>query len=412
LRPGGSKNACSGANLDPLETEPEPLVKPPRPLARRWAAEVPYWLLVQELGHAQTDALLAEDPDAGARVAAGGRPSRDAISMQVWTDAGQGYALEGRAEFCPSAVLDAAVSDDPTEQEVAVTGWSQRRDVAVGTLVSLGDQLVRVDGLSGTSLTVGRGCLDTVPRAHAAGTPILFWQDLAGLSEPRFAAGEEIAAKMLPETGFGPLPLAQAPEDRVTLASRAVRPLPPGDVRADGLHVSTPAGKEMLLSWAHRDRLGQTSAVFDDYLAGDIGPEPGVAYQVRLHWVDAAIDETIEPAAAVIDVGQATTYALVEADYPVLPPGVETAAIRVRAVRDGYEDFSFREFRVAVGGKVHVVDQELRLDLRGPTVDVLRQDVAMIFEGPGVDVPAQDLVLHAAPAGLGVLAQELVVEVV
>ena len=37
--------------------DPGDLIVPPQPLARRWVAEAPYWLLVQELGHAQADAL-------------------------------------------------------------------------------------------------------------------------------------------------------------------------------------------------------------------------------------------------------------------------------------------------------------------------------------------------------------------
>ncbi|MEO1511083.1 MAG: hypothetical protein AAFU70_03330, partial [Planctomycetota bacterium] len=98
--------------------DPGDLVVPPQPLARRWIAEAPYWLLVQELGHAQADALLDEDPDAGALVAAGERPSADALSAQVWTDAGQGYALEGASEFVPSALLAADVTEDPAERDL------------------------------------------------------------------------------------------------------------------------------------------------------------------------------------------------------------------------------------------------------------------------------------------------------
>ena len=389
---------------------PGGLTAAPKPLARRWIAEAPYWLLVQELGHAQADALLAEDPDVGALVTAGERPSADALSAQLWTEVGTGYALEQSAEFAPTALLAADVSDDPLETELAVVSWTGMDAVAIGTLAAVGDELVRIDGVSATTITIGRGCLDTVPVAHPAGTPVICWQALADATEARFAAGEVVSAKLLPETGFGVLPLADAPEDQVTLASRAIRPLPPGRVQADGMYLRILPDREAALTWAHRDRLAQTSAVFDAYTAPDIGPEPGVAYEVRIHWVDKATDATLEPAAAVIAVGQATSYTLTEADYPVPPLGVEQAAIRVRAVRDGYDDRTFREFRVAIGGYVQVVEQELTLVFLGATVDVVAQELVVASLGPTVDVLGQELVVEHRGPSVDVLAQELIAE--
>ena len=156
--------------------DPGRLILPPKPLARRWVTEAPYWLLVQELGHAQADALLDEDPDAGALVAAGERPSADALSAQVWTDSGTGYALEAGVEFVPTALLTADVTDDPAERVLPVGSWTGLTDVTIGTLAAIGEELVRIDGVSATTLTVGRGCLDTVPQVHPAGTPVICWQ--------------------------------------------------------------------------------------------------------------------------------------------------------------------------------------------------------------------------------------------
>lgn len=390
---------------------PGSLTVRPKPLVRRFVAEAPYWLLVQELGHVQADALLAEDPDAGALVAAGERPSADALSAQLWTDLGQGFALEQSVEFAPTALLAADISDDPTETELAVDSWSGMEAVAIGTLAAIGDELVRIDGVSASSITVGRGCLDTVPLAHPAGTPVICWQALADATEARFAAGEVVAAKLLPETGFGVLPLAQVPEDEVVMASRAIRPLPPGRLQADGSWLKTLPDREAVLTWAHRDRLAQTSAVFDSYTAPDIGPEPGVAYEVRIHWVDAATGATLEPAAAVIPVGQATGYTLVESDYPVPPFGIEHAAIRVRAVRDDHDDRAFRELRVPIGGYVHVAEQELTLVFLGSSVDVVAQELVVASLGPAVDVLGQELVVAHRGPSVDVLAQELIVEI-
>ena len=312
-------------------------------------------MLVQELGHAQADALLEEDPGVGAIVAAGERPSADALSAQVWSDSGAGYTLEEAVEFVPTTLLASDVSDDPGERVFTVGGWTGLGDVAIGTLAAIGDELVRIDGVSATALTVGRGCLDTVPQAHPAGTPIVCWQQLANASDAGFAAGETVTIKMLPETGFGTLPLAQAPEDAVTLASRAIRPLPPGDLRGNGTSVVNPNALNLgpvLLTWSHRDRLTQTSSVFDAYDAADIGPEPGLTYVVEMRWVDPNTDTTLEPLAAVIDVGTANSMTLTKDDVPLLaaPTGTKHFEVRVQARRTAgtisYEAWQARSIRL------------------------------------------------------------------
>lgn len=387
-----------------------PLIAAPKPLVRRMVQEAPYWLLVQELGHAQADAELAGDPDAGALMATGERPSSDALAAQVWIDPGTGYTVDDPASFVPTAILDADVTDDPEERELTVRDWTGLSELVTGTLAAIGDELVRIDGIAADTITVGRGCLDTVPLSHAAGTPVICWQGAARPTRSTFLAGETVAVKLLPQTGLGTLPLAQAPGDSVTLASRAIRPLPPGNLRGDGTFATTLASTEATLTWSYRDRLSQTSAVFDSYLAGDIGPEPGVAYQVRIHWVDPDSEETLEPAAAVIDAGTANARTLSEADYPEPPIGVEMAAIRVRAVRGGYEDRAFREFRVSLGGKVQITDQELTILFTGPGVDITEQVLILACTGPGVDLLEQHLILDLRPPQLGVIGQELIIE--
>ncbi|MCA0871386.1 phage tail protein [Seohaeicola saemankumensis] len=382
----------------------------PVPLDRRMVQEAPYWLLVQELGHTQANAELQADPDAGAIMAAGERPSSDALTTQVWIDTGTGYTDDDPTGFVPTAILDADVTDDPEDTMFAVRDWTGLSELLTGTLAAIGEEVVRIDGISATEITVGRGCLDTVPVPHAAGTPVICWQSAARPTRGSFLAGETVSVKLLPQTGLGTLPLAQAPTDMVTFGSRAIRPLPPGNLRGDGLFLPTLASPETTLTWAHRDRLSQTSAVFDSYVTGDIGPEPGVTYEVRIHWVDPDTEDTLEPAAVVIDAGQATSWTLTDADYPEPPIGVELAAIRVRAVRDGYEDRAFREFRVSVGGKVQVTGQELTLVFTGPGIDVTEQMLILSCTGPGIDLAEQAIILDLRPPETGIILQELIAE--
>jgi len=223
-------------------------------------------------------------------------------------------------------------------RSLAVTGWSDMGAVAIGSLASLGGELVRIDGIAEDALVVGRGCLDTVPRAHPAGTAIVVVDEAAGLTESAFAAGETVAVRLLPETGQGTLAFALAPEDHVTFDRRAIRPLPPGRLQGNGLFVPDPNALvegDLTLTWAHRDRLSQTSPVIADTTAGSIGPEPGVGYLVEIAWVDPDTGAAILPPAAAIDAGALISWTLGADDVPEegAPDRVAEIDVAVRARR-------------------------------------------------------------------------------
>lgn len=308
---------------------------PPRALARRMVEEAPYWLLVRELGHSEPDRRLAEDPDAGALIATGERPSADAPAAQLWIDPGTGPAQEGVVAFAPTALLAADVTDSPEARVIPVTGWRDIGEVEIGTLTSIGGELVRIDGITPTSITVGRGCLDAVPRAHPSGTPVIFFDEVARITEDSWAAGETLAARLLPETGRGTLAFAQAPEDVVTLDRRAIRPLPPGRVQENGSYapnVDALVIGPLALTWTHRDRLTQTSPVIVDHTGASIGPEPGVSYIIEVRWVDPDSGMAILPAGVVIDAATAASWSLAPEAIPELGSPDRTAEIEL-AVR-------------------------------------------------------------------------------
>ena len=308
---------------------------PPRALTRRMVAEAPYWLLVRELGHSEADRILGEDPDSGALVATGERPSADALAAELWIDPGTGPVQEGIIGFAPAALLTADVSDNPEDRILPVAGWRDIGAVGIGTLASIEGQLVRVDGITPETITVGRGCLDTVPRAHAADTPVIFFDNAARITEERWAAGETLKVRLLPETRRGTLAFALASEDTVTMDRHAIRPLPPGRVRGNGSYapdVDALVIGDLILTWAHRDRLTQTSPVIVDHTGGSIGPEPGVGYAIEVRWIDPDTDAAILPAGVVIDAGTATGWTISPEDIPESGAPDRTAEILI-AVR-------------------------------------------------------------------------------
>lgn len=310
----------------------------PRALARRMVVEAPYWLLVRELGHAEADRRLTEDSGAGALIAIGERPSADALAAELWVDPDTGPAEVGVVGFAPTALLAESLSDNPEARVIPVTGWRDIGEVSIGTLASIGGELVRIDGITPAAITVGRGCLDTVPRAHAAGTPVIFFDDSARITEEAWAAGETLNIRLLPQTGRGTLAFALAPEDSVTLDRRAIRPLPPGRVQGNGSYTPDQdalINDDLVLTWSHRDRLTQTSPVIIDHTAASVGPEPGVAYVLEIRWIDPDTDAAITAAGIVIDAGAGTSWTLTSSDIieTDAPDRVAEMLIAIRARR-------------------------------------------------------------------------------
>jgi hypothetical protein len=141
--------------------------------------------------------------------------------------------------------------------------------------------------LEGNNLTIGRGCCDTVPRAHPADTVIWFFDDSIARDEEEYVATDVIGIKVLPRTLTGGIvPVENSPAIPLVFNSRFARPYPPGDVRLDGkpldaIHTLGPASSPLTLTWAHRDRITQADTLVNHSVA-DVGPEPGTTYTVQV----------------------------------------------------------------------------------------------------------------------------------
>lgn len=255
----------------------------PTAAAYRAVVEAPYYELVQRMGQTTADEQLAANPDIGYLLASAAAPA-GAINARLAVDAGAGYdGNDTPMDFCPVAFLAQDVR--PGDVELAITDGSSLSAAAAGTHVQIDDELMMVVSVTASLLTVGRGVLDTVPAAHSAGAVALFWDAFADSDGVEYVAGETVSAKVLPVSGSGPLPLSQAPVDILTFVSRALRPYPPGKLLIGGeSYPEAIAGTAGLsLSWAHRDRLQQTAGELQDTTVGDIGPEAGTTYNLRIY---------------------------------------------------------------------------------------------------------------------------------
>lgn len=244
--------------------------------------EAPYYELVQQQGETAVNDLLAADPDAGFVMAAGSRPgSWGVINAGLLVDAGAGYEESDTVEFSPHAFADGAAGYGQTV--VPIRDGVDLDIIELGTHVQWDDELCRVDAVSDTSVTLGRGVLDTVPAEHADGSVLVFWDQYPATDEVQYADGETVNVKLIPSSGNQVLDSPLAPVSVVTMDSRAVRPYPPGNLKINGVAYPDYFEGELSLSYSDRDRLQQTSGTLYDTTAGNIGPEAGTTYTLRLY---------------------------------------------------------------------------------------------------------------------------------
>lgn len=254
----------------------------PMPAPNVEAFEAPYRDLVQMLGSSGMGAL---SPASGFLAFAAQHPGGVPINYRLVTRQGSGaFAEVGHGDFTPTAVLATPVSKTDTILPlVNLSRWGQ---VTPGTVLFIGShpdaEAVRIDSMTGTTATVARGALDTVPKVWPSGARVWAYDEYAAADPTEYATGEAVEARALTVTSTGALAQDGAPGDSVTMASRQARPYPPARLRVNGEAWPASSGARLALTWNHRDRVLQADQVLgtDD---ASMGPEPGTTYRVRVY---------------------------------------------------------------------------------------------------------------------------------
>lgn len=239
------------------------------------------------------------------------------VGSSEWTEADDG------GDFCPSGLLVDALG--PADTAFTLTSGSDLDFVTPGGAALIGDEIVRVDSFDHTTLsgTLGRGCVDTVPASHPAGTRLWFVEDASALEPAAYSPGTTVQARLLTQTSQGQLDPALAATDSLTLLGRQGRPYPPGQLRINGESYPASVTGDVVLTWAHRDRLLQADQLIDTAM-GSVGPEAGVTYSTRLLRADTQAELASQ-------IGIAGTTATLSTAYE------GSVVVEVWAVRDGLE---------------------------------------------------------------------------
>jgi hypothetical protein len=253
------------------------------------AVEVPYWELARRLSRADLAYLTDTDTYLGALAAAGGTGQ---LNWQLATGASSGdLGVVVGEDYAPLLTLDVALPGSEVDAiGVPVTAISQPERLAVGDYAYLVDaagqirEAVTVLAFDDANATIdlARGVLDTTPQAHALGTRLIGVGEWLASEGAERAPGESVFVGAIPRTSTdqGDVVLAANGQPTV-LTGRQARPYPPGRIRLNGQREPAVVAGDLTVAWAHRDRTQQTAYLVQQD-EGDIGPELGTTYTVRL----------------------------------------------------------------------------------------------------------------------------------
>lgn len=243
--------------------------------------DVTYRDLARNLSAADLAAVPANGGYAGIVCA---RPSGLSINYNVNTRVG-GAAFTQRAteNFCPTGVIQSSIG--PFDVNVTVLSGLDLDLVAPGGAAMIEDEIVSVQSINALTgaVVLARGCVDTVPAAHAAGARIWFIDNYVGTDGVQYFQGESIDIKPQTVTTQAVLDLNATPIVSVPIIDRQSLPYPAAFLQVNGTRwdqVAKITGA-LSLAWRSRNRLTQADQLIDNTQAS-VTPETGTTYTITL----------------------------------------------------------------------------------------------------------------------------------
>jgi len=304
------------------------------------AFEVPYVELVEQYGQDEVDAKLSNYPELGYVGMAAIRPNNQHINASLYVDAGAGYDERTTLDFCPSASLknDIGYMDSSFELESV----AEFELLEANHRIQVNDEImafVSFDAVTNV-ITVKRGCFDTVPQKHAAGSKVFGWDNYSGIDDLEYLSGENILLKALTLTGSDVLELNEATAHSLTLSSRAIRPYPPANVKVNEEYYPQDIETDLILTWVDRNRLQETGGAPLGFFDSGIVAEANTLYQLILIERD---ENNVELRTQNLSIGAVNTFTFATSAMHV---NTRTIQIVLRSLRDSYESYQAFDYTV------------------------------------------------------------------
>jgi hypothetical protein len=207
----------------------------------------------------------------------------------------------GRGELAGEIDPEVATANVTFENITGQTAPELNGFVIIGDAGEAGNEITLISSDAGGDYGLVRGCLDTIPRAWPAGTPVWFVNDNTLFEDSLIrAAGELVDYKLRPRTSQGLLALADAPVESYTLTERPWLPNRPANVTAYGeawssaiapIDARARSDAWVTVTWAIRNRLDEDALIlaWDDASAT---AEVGQTTTIEIRDIDDTLLET------------------------------------------------------------------------------------------------------------------------
>ena len=198
------------------------------------------------------------------------------------------------------------------------------------TITPVGDGTYRLNN-------IWRGLLDTVPKAHPAGTRLWFFSEGQALSDGEYPLGSSgfVKIESLAAQSVSSLSTNQG----ISFARRPYRPYPPGNVRINGSTTALTVPdteNDVVVAWSSRNRLTQLTMIKQN--DGDVTAEVLTTYNIKIFGETNNLLRNVTGLTALT-----YTYLVADQKNDNLVVGVPTLPLvltfQLFAVRDGLQSF-------------------------------------------------------------------------
>lgn len=311
-------------------------VLPPQPCQYE-PFELPYYLVLKELGQRRVDDELAYESNFGLVGVVAEKPQSNSIYAIMMTHDGtedEEWTRAATIDYSPTADLDQMISRTATS--FTVKNRKNLTDLPSGTLIKCGSDwigapgefmiLQSIDVYTGI-ITVKRGALDTLPQPWDSNVKLYFCGNEVDFDERGYVLGDEVLVSVLTTTPSGVL--EQKGSIPIEMKARAIRPYPPANVKFNGVyfpetHLIT---RDLTIDWVDRNRLQQTGGELLGFYDAGVVREPGITYSIELIREEEIIHST----------------QLVDANTYVIPASLfvknKAHKLKIWTVRDGYKSY-------------------------------------------------------------------------
>jgi hypothetical protein len=215
----------------------------PQPIVTRRLIEATWRDLAANFDPANLD-LIAADPTPGWLGMLAAQPTGLSTGFILQTRVGSA-AWEDHEEdgFAPCGLLVADMPIAATATAFALTNGINLDWLQIGDALLIDHEIVRLLTWNPVTAsgTLARGCVDTVPVAHAAGARLWSLDDAAYIPTS-WTRNTTVQARALTQTSSGQLDPALAGTDSLLLVARQARPYPPGNFRINASAYPTTVG--------------------------------------------------------------------------------------------------------------------------------------------------------------------------